>query len=558
MNDLLPFGTVAWARTRARGERRFVQLESGEAFQLNKKDAPDPPDYSAVAGASEAAAKMSYKAAQEQLAFARQQWASQENIIGKVLGVQLPVMYEQFNNAKEDRERYERLYQPLENNLVQEFISYDTPQRQAMEQGRAISEVSQAFEAQRANALRQLEGYGIDPSQTRSQALDLGMRTQQAAMQAGAATSASQRVEDIGRSLRAEAINIGKGMPSQVAGAYGQSLQAGQGANAGAAGWQNASAAMGSPTAWMGAGNQATATWGNTLNQGFQNQLAAANYQAENSPWNAVAGLAGGVLGAMKFGAGGEVDGPGGPTEDAIPARLSDGEYIIPADVVRKKGSEFFDRLVAKYSTDGQPPPSPDDRMRQMQAQAATQPRVTENPRDPNFDFEAFMRQIEGDRQQAAQQIQGLAQGGMPMSQAVPTIPERPQDIEAMMRAVLDGRKMAGYAARPVPPPPGMGALPTQDGGALYALPPMLPRVAAMDQAGQRYAALGYAQDKGALPPDVPVVRPVDRTGATPGAQMVSPQRLPQAARMAQHQAGPGGRVEITNPRNELARRSRA
>ena len=50
----------------------------------------------------------------------------------------------------------------------------------------------------------------------------------------------------------------------------------------------------------------------------------------------------------------GEVDtgmGDGSGIDDNVPAVLSDGEYVIPADVVRKKGEEFFDKLIEKYHT---------------------------------------------------------------------------------------------------------------------------------------------------------------------------------------------------------------
>lgn len=49
----------------------------------------------------------------------------------------------------------------------------------------------------------------------------------------------------------------------------------------------------------------------------------------------------------MNFKNGGEVDGPGTGTSDSIIARLSDGEYVIPADVVDTVGVEFFDALRA-------------------------------------------------------------------------------------------------------------------------------------------------------------------------------------------------------------------
>jgi len=46
--------------------------------------------------------------------------------------------------------------------------------------------------------------------------------------------------------------------------------------------------------------------------------------------------------------AGGHVRGPGGPREDKIPAMLSDGEYVLPADTVEAVGKENLDALRAK------------------------------------------------------------------------------------------------------------------------------------------------------------------------------------------------------------------
>ena len=40
---------------------------------------------------------------------------------------------------------------------------------------------------------------------------------------------------------------------------------------------------------------------------------------------------------------------PSKQARDLIPAYLAENEYVIPADVHRAKGTEFFDKLVAKY-----------------------------------------------------------------------------------------------------------------------------------------------------------------------------------------------------------------
>ncbi|MCZ7635760.1 MAG: hypothetical protein M5U12_06765 [Verrucomicrobia bacterium] len=45
------------------------------------------------------------------------------------------------------------------------------------------------------------------------------------------------------------------------------------------------------------------------------------------------------------FAQGGVVRGPGGPKEDRVLARLSPGEYVIPAERVSQYGTEFFERI---------------------------------------------------------------------------------------------------------------------------------------------------------------------------------------------------------------------
>jgi hypothetical protein len=45
----------------------------------------------------------------------------------------------------------------------------------------------------------------------------------------------------------------------------------------------------------------------------------------------------------------GKVKGPGGPREDKVPAMLSDGEYVLPADVVDHVGKDNLDAFVASH-----------------------------------------------------------------------------------------------------------------------------------------------------------------------------------------------------------------
>ena len=325
-----------------------------------------PPDLGPYADAMQAQGEWAYLTSQEQLQWARQQDAMNRQLLQQVLGPQLQAQQDQQQWARDDRARYENVYQPLEDSLVEDFQSYGTPERMAAERGRAMADVGAAFDAQRRNALQRLESYGVDPSQTRNAALDLSMRTNQAAATAAAGTNAQRITEDKARALRADAINIGRGLPSQVAQSYGPSVAAGAAAMGGATStFATGANAMGNPTSWAGLGQQGIQGAGQFVNQGFQNQLAAGQYT--NQAYGSLLSGVGSAVGmgmmladggspkqAIPYNRGGPVlTGPtdGSGIDDQVPAKLSVGEYVIPADVVNKKGTEFFDKLVAKHHT---------------------------------------------------------------------------------------------------------------------------------------------------------------------------------------------------------------
>lgn len=328
--------------------------------------APEAPDYGPMAEGSVETARIAQETAREQLAWAKEQDTANRSLLQNVLSSQQAVQDETLQNAREDRARYEQIYQPLEDNLTQEFQNYDSPERMQAERGRAMADVNTQFDAARRNALQRLESYGVDPSQTRNAALDINTRTQQAAAQAGAASAATRATEQTGRALRAEALNIGKGYPSNVAGSYGQSLQAGNSmvGNANQTTGTSSSAMQGA-NSYLNTANNSFGTAANTTSQGYNAQMQQynANQAATTGMLSAVGGIAGMFMadggpakkqaipfdsepGAIDYG-----EGDGSGIDDQVPINASKGEYIIPADVVRKKGEEFFDRLVEKYHT---------------------------------------------------------------------------------------------------------------------------------------------------------------------------------------------------------------
>lgn len=379
-------------------------------------DPPAPPDLQPQADAMMQYSEDMRAVADDQLAWSKEEYANNKEILNRVLNTQLPIMEQNAQNAQEDRAFYERQYRPLETSLIEEFQSYDSPERREKEAGEAIADVTTGFEAQRENASRRLESYGIDPSQTRSQALDAGVRIAEASAQAGGANVARRRVEATGRALRGEALNIGKGYAGNVAGAYATAI------NAGNSGISNANQTFGTGSNAMNAaaGNYGRVAQGisgsaNITNSAYQNELAA--YDSGNAMMNAIVGGAAGAATSMiaeggeivveentirqnnsqsadaaslgfaagmkageagkkwktrraigsdldremedptLFANGGEVRGPGTGVSDSVPAAiqapsgaapaaLSDGEYVIPADVVRWKGLEHIEKMI--------------------------------------------------------------------------------------------------------------------------------------------------------------------------------------------------------------------
>ena len=394
----------------------------------------------------------------------------------------------QMDYARRDRERYEQTFLPMQDRYIAEAEGYDTPERREREAADAAVGIQRQAEAARANSDARLRGMGIDPSQMRSATLLDSQNTMLSAQQALAMNGARQGVEDRGRAMRADALNVGAGLPAQslagfagagaagqgatAAGASGQAaqlgaIQGGAGVGATAMGFrsnalQNLSNLTGSPMQWaqMGGASQqgALGAYGaaaGTMNQGYQNSMQhwkAGQDQAQQSFNNimSVASVAGGMMMAEgghvgtkraaisreKFPVASELlsignvyDGPiermaptvekpgwaqraredradadmytrrgagsgvgGALTMDdrlrngmtaaqsfqptnvwadqqvqyraeggaigALPVQqsrdrhlvgLSDGEYVVPADVVRAKGIEFFDKLTMKY-----------------------------------------------------------------------------------------------------------------------------------------------------------------------------------------------------------------
>jgi hypothetical protein len=324
-----------------------------------KNKAPKAPKgYKKLIDATIKATQDSYQLSQDQLAWAKQTYANDKEILDRVTNASLARQNETDQWAREDRARYTGTFQPLEDELVADARSYASPERQEFEAGRASAEVAQTFDAARENAARNLESFGVDPSSTRFAALDLGARVQQAAAQAGAANQGRLQAEETGRNLRMSAIDIGRGMPAQIAGTQATAMQSGNsGANTQLAGTASGASTMGTGVQWSGAGTGAANAGSGLLNGQFAAQNAAYKTQQESS--SGIGGLIGAGLGVAQnagwlaaLSEGGTVPPTASPTGgraiDDVDARLTAGEFVIPREAVSWYGEKHFQQLIEK------------------------------------------------------------------------------------------------------------------------------------------------------------------------------------------------------------------
>jgi hypothetical protein len=312
-------------------------------------DAPPPPDLGPLIDLAKTSAEKSFKLADEQFQWAKEAYAADKTITDKVSSALLKSMEFSQANAEKDRARYEGVFQPVEDSFVNEAMNYDTDARRDLEMGRAQAGVAQQFNAARESATRELESYGINPSATRYAALDLGARTAEAAAKAAAGTNASLQVENTGRDLKRQAIDIGRGYPAQV----NQSSQVGGGAGTSATGAainQTASGAgtMGTAGSWTGAGTGALGTWGGAMNQNYANQVKA--YEAEQSSGlGAILGMGLKIAGFSKGGAvPTELSPSRGAIPDDVPIAVTPGEFVVPREAVEWFGVKHMRQLVEK------------------------------------------------------------------------------------------------------------------------------------------------------------------------------------------------------------------
>jgi len=376
---------------------------------MSKGGSPEKPNYNKVTKGAKNLSKKAGDLANKQFKWAKKTYKADKKVTNALIADMQGIIDSQMEDAELYGEQYENVFMPLHEQNVEQIAEYrarangyrgeaELLKKQAAEYGsetnikakagRATADVAQSMDIARKTATRELESYGLNPSATRYGALDIGVRTSEAAAKAAAATEMIQTTEDTSRDmynsaldrelqamgLDAEAMNmelglitVGQSIPGQVAQANAGAVSAG----GTAADMKLNTTRVGNETRqgavpFMNVQNAALGTWAETLNMGFENELAA--YKTEQESSSGIGSILGSVAGLASsfipgFEKGGAVEDPavtspgnvpasaspsGGGAVDDVAARLNVGEFVIPEETVRWQGEKFFQNLIMK------------------------------------------------------------------------------------------------------------------------------------------------------------------------------------------------------------------
>lgn len=273
------------------------------------------------------------------------------------------------NAQLEDRKVYnERSQKSWDNwqSSVDEAKTIGTAVDQERAAGRVAADTEQQAGIAASSSARRLTGLGIKLDPAHLAELNKGVQLGTVAAKVGGMNNAREAQRDKGVQARLATAGISANLSG--------SNQAGATA-AGSSAAGNASGAVDNTIKganFMGSGYSNFSNMNSTAGSMWGNEYGARlnQFNADSANSNAMWGGLGNVLGMMaykRFADGGELEGDAGQIQgqgtgvsDSVPAvnvsngqaiRVSNGEYIIPADVVAKKGTEFFDKLVQAHHT---------------------------------------------------------------------------------------------------------------------------------------------------------------------------------------------------------------
>lgn len=192
-----------------------------------KAPKPDPNIGIAAMKSAETGEKW-LEVAKEQFGVANERQDKLDALTSQVTNEQLTSMKQANEWASQDRERYIGTFRPMEDEFIETANNWDSPERRAQVASEAKADVQNAATTARQSRERQMTGMGVNPASGRFAGIEASADTATALASAGAQNAARKQVEAQGIARKSDAINMGRGLPSQATQALGLSLSPGR------------------------------------------------------------------------------------------------------------------------------------------------------------------------------------------------------------------------------------------------------------------------------------------------------------------------------------------
>ena len=260
-----------------------------------------------AAQASAQAAELEYQLGSQQLAWAKQVFNQEQPLVDQSEKLQIAAAMQQNAFEQQQIALYNQYYQPLEKAYIGQAENWASPANTALVTGQARSGVANNVQQGIETAKKQLEGYGVNPSDPRYAGLYIGANTMGAAGEAAAGTTAAQNLKLQQMAMEGQAIQTGRG----IAGNSPAMTNAAAGAGSGAASTaqQNLSTgsnAMTAPVNWFNSGASNMSVYTNAVNAYNTANLGYAQLGAQSM--SGIGSILGDITGMFKFEKGGGVN----------------------------------------------------------------------------------------------------------------------------------------------------------------------------------------------------------------------------------------------------------
>jgi len=277
------------------------------------KASEKPPDYSALADASEESARYAKEMSELQLDFSKQQYDELKPVFDKVMAQQLRMADESERRSNAYFDHWNQNAAPIERKLSQDAQRFNTEAYREQEALKARGEAESSFATQTQVRNRQMAAQGINPNAARFQTGNNALALMKGAQTAGIMNNTRQQAEVTGYARSLDASGLFRGMTGAAQGAYGMAGQLGS--SAGSTGMSAGNNYMNNMQAGintnMGGLSQQMGGLTSIMNmQGNMAGQAASSNAAAGAGWGKLAGTAIGAFGGpMGMALGGAIGG---------------------------------------------------------------------------------------------------------------------------------------------------------------------------------------------------------------------------------------------------------